>query len=41
MSGILIDLANPSRDVLEQMFQVSRIVKRPVGMFVDVTFMPT
>jgi response regulator NasT len=32
---ILIDLANPSRDVLEQMFQVSRIVKRPVGMFVD------
>src|SRR6201999_768967 len=32
---ILIDLANPSRDVLEQMFQVSRAVKRPVGMFVD------
>jgi response regulator NasT len=32
---ILIDLANPSRDVLEQMFQVSRIVKRPVAMFVD------
>ena len=24
---ILIDLENPSRDVLEQMFQVSRIVK--------------
>jgi len=32
---ILIDLENPSRDVLEQMFQVSRLVKRPVGMFVD------
>jgi response regulator NasT len=32
---ILIDLANPSRDVLEQMFQVSRVVKRPIAMFVD------
>jgi two-component system, response regulator / RNA-binding antiterminator len=32
---ILIDLASPSRDVLEQMFQVSRTVKRPVAMFVD------
>ncbi len=32
---ILIDLENPSRDVLEQMFQVSRTVKRPVAMFVD------
>ena len=32
---IVIDLANPSRDVLEQMFQVSRIVKRPIAMFVD------
>ncbi|MGE0666238.1 MAG: ANTAR domain-containing response regulator [Sphingomonadales bacterium] len=32
---ILIDLENPSRDVLEQMFQVSRIVRRPVAMFVD------
>jgi len=32
---ILIDLANPSRDILEQMFQVSRVVRRPVGMFVD------
>jgi len=32
---ILIDLENPSRDVLEQMFQVSRIVKRPIAMFVD------
>jgi two-component system, response regulator / RNA-binding antiterminator len=34
---ILIDLANPSRDVLEQMFQMSRAVKRPVAMFVDQT----
>jgi two-component system, response regulator / RNA-binding antiterminator len=32
---ILIDLSNPSRDVLEQMFQVSRTVKRPVAVFVD------
>jgi len=32
---ILIDLENPSRDMLEQMFQVSREVKRPVAMFVD------
>ncbi len=32
---ILIDLENPSRDVLEQMFQVSRVMARPVAMFVD------
>src|SRR5512141_3180276 len=32
---ILIDLENPSRDVLEQMFQMSKAVKRPVAMFVD------
>lgn len=32
---ILIDLENPSRDTLEQMFQVSRVVRRPVAMFVD------
>jgi response regulator NasT len=32
---IFIDLENPNRDVLEQMFQVSRIVQRPVAMFVD------
>lgn len=32
---IIIDLENPSRDVLEQMFQVSRVVKRPIAMFVD------
>lgn len=32
---ILIDLESPSRDVLEQMFQMSRAIKRPVAMFVD------
>lgn len=32
---IFIDLENPNRDVLEQMFQVSRNVRRPVAMFVD------
>ena len=32
---ILIDLEDPSRDVLEQMFQMSRVVKRPIAMFVD------
>src|ERR1700742_2435792 len=32
---IVIDLETPSRDVLEQMFQVSRAVKRPIAMFVD------
>jgi len=32
---IFIDLENPNRDVLEQMFQVSRSVPRPVAMFID------
>ena len=32
---ILIDLENPSRDILEQMFHVSRAVRRPIAMFVD------
>lgn len=32
---ILIDLENPSRDELDQMFQVSRAVRRPIAMFVD------
>src|SRR3990170_9148411 len=32
---IIIDLEDPSRDVLEQMFQMSREVKRPIAMFVD------
>src|SRR5215471_10131390 len=32
---ILIGLENPSREMLEEMFQVSRVVKRPIAMFVD------
>ena len=32
---ILIDLENPSGDTLEQMFQVSRVTRRPIAMFVD------
>jgi response regulator NasT len=32
---IFIDLENPNRDVLEQMFHVSRTVRRPIAMFVD------
>src|SRR4051795_11127359 len=32
---IVIDLETPSRDTLEQMFQVSRAVRRPIAMFVD------
>jgi response regulator NasT len=32
---ILMDLENPSRDVLDQMFHVSRLVRRPIAMFVD------
>jgi response regulator NasT len=32
---IFIDLENPNRDVLEDMFQVSRSVPRPIAMFVD------
>ncbi|HEX5045586.1 MAG TPA: ANTAR domain-containing protein [Gammaproteobacteria bacterium] len=32
---ILIDLENPSGDTLEQMFQVSRLARRPIAMFVD------
>src|ERR1700746_2715250 len=31
---IVIDLENPSRDILEQMFQVSRAVRRAIAMFV-------
>ena len=31
---IFIDLENPNRDVLEQMFQVSRVVRRPIAMLV-------
>lgn len=32
---VLIDLGNPSRDVLEEYFAVSRILDRPIAMFVD------
>jgi response regulator NasT len=32
---IIIDLENPDRDTLEQMFEVSRAVRRPIAMFVD------
>src|SRR6202000_31521 len=32
---ILIALENPGGDVLEQMFQFSRAVRRPIAMFVD------
>jgi two-component system, response regulator / RNA-binding antiterminator len=32
---VVVDMASPSRDTLEQMFEVSRIVKRPVTLFVD------
>jgi two-component system, response regulator / RNA-binding antiterminator len=32
---VIIDLGNPSRDSLEQMFQLSRQVPRPIAMFVD------
>ncbi|MEO6151945.1 MAG: ANTAR domain-containing protein [Croceibacterium sp.] len=32
---VLIDLGNPSRDVLEEYFAVSRAVARPIAMFVD------
>ncbi len=32
---IIIDLENPDRDTLEQMFQVSRVIARPIAMFVD------
>jgi response regulator NasT len=32
---IVINLGNPNRDVLENMFQLTRAVKRPIAMFVD------
>src|SRR5262245_10767036 len=32
---IIIDLGNPNRDMLENMFQLSRAVQRPIAMFVD------
>jgi len=32
---IVIDLDNPNRDMLENMFQLTRAVQRPIAMFVD------
>ena len=32
---VIIDLDDPGRDVLEQMFEIGRVVERPVAMFVD------
>ncbi len=32
---IFIDLENPNRDMLENMFQLTRAVQRPIAMFVD------
>lgn len=32
---IVVDLENPNRDRLEQFFQVTRTVQRPIAMFVD------
>ena len=32
---ILIDLGNPSRDMLEEYFVVSRAISRPIAMFVE------
>ena len=32
---IVIDLDNPNRDMLENLFQLTRSVKRPIAMFVD------
>ncbi len=32
---VLIDLGNPRRDELEELFAVSRVIARPIAMFVD------
>lgn len=32
---IVIDLENPNRDMLESIFQLTRVVRRPIAMFVD------
>lgn len=32
---VLMELGNPSRDVLEEYFAVSRVLARPIAMFVD------
>lgn len=32
---IVIDLDNPNRDMLENLFQLTRAIRRPIAMFVD------
>ena len=32
---VIIDLANPNRDMLEHFFALSRVLQRPIAMFVD------
>ncbi|MFD1745923.1 ANTAR domain-containing response regulator [Rhizobium helianthi] len=32
---IIIDIENPNRDMMEHMFQLTRMVARPIAMFVD------
>ncbi|WP_196260902.1 ANTAR domain-containing response regulator [Pelagibacterium limicola] len=32
---VIIDLENPNRDVLEHFFTLSRVLQRPIAMFVD------
>ena len=32
---IVIDLDNPNRDMLENLFQLTRSIRRPIAMFVD------
>jgi two-component system, response regulator / RNA-binding antiterminator len=34
---VLIDLANPRRDELEELFMISRAISKPIAMFVDQT----
>ena len=34
---VVIDLESPSRDLLEQLFHVSRLVERPVATFFDLS----
>lgn len=32
---IIIDIENPNRDMMEYMFQLTRMISRPIAMFVD------
>lgn len=34
---VIIDLGNPNRDMLEHFFALSRVLQRPIAMFVDKT----